>query len=82
MIGGEGDDVAAAARTRPCGVEETIEPFETGVVMGRRPALQDPRALGLDGGEGSANRIEDGVGIEHFGGVAQEVGDPPTCGLN
>ena len=35
------------------------------------------RAVGLDGGEGLADRIEDRIWIEDFAGVAQEVGDAP-----
>src|SRR5271166_6546909 len=80
--GGERRDVAVAAGTCPGGLEETIEAFEAGVAVGRRPALQDPLAMGLDGCECPANRIENRIRIEQFAGVAQEVGDPPTCGLN
>ena len=38
--------------------------------------------MGLDGGEGLADRIENRIWIEDFAGVAQEVGDAPAGSLN
>ena len=66
------------AQRRLLGVAE----HEVAGVRAEAAVPQDPLAVGLDGGEGLADRIEDRIWIEDFAGVAQEVGDAPAGSLN
>jgi hypothetical protein len=57
----EGCGVAVAAGPDAGGLEQAVEAFEAGVAVCRGPAPEDAFEVLFEGGQGLADRIEDGV---------------------
>lgn len=77
---GRGDDdmgVAVPVRSRPCGLEQTVEALQAGAGEDRGPALHHLYCTGLHGRQWRAEGLQPVPVADHGPDVVQEMADPP-----